>query len=116
MKNWPVAISILVSSLSAITILGIPGEIYTYGNQFSVVIFSYVLVYAAVCTVYIPMFRRIKITSVNEVSCIVLHHPLRFFYMALELHTIRHTNNTATITLITRKRFSVIFQKEKKDR
>ena len=28
MKNWPVAISLLVSYLSAITILGLPGEIY----------------------------------------------------------------------------------------
>ena len=82
MKNWPVAISILVSSLSAITILGIPGEIYTYGTQFSVVIFSYVLVYAAVCTVYIPMFRRIKITSVNEVNCIVLRPHYVFLHGA----------------------------------
>jgi len=66
MKKWPVAISLLVSFLSAITILGLPGEIYTYGTQFYVVILSYVLVCAAVSTVYIPMFRRIKILSVNE--------------------------------------------------
>ena len=88
MKNWPVAISMLVSFLSAITILGIPGEIYTFGTQFSVVIFSYVLVYAAVTTVYIPMFRRIKITSVNEVSCIVVRPPLLGTIMALKQHTI----------------------------
>ena len=67
MKSWPIAISILVSFLSAISLLGLPGEIYTYGTQFYVVIFSYVLVCAATSTVYIPMFRRIKITSVNEV-------------------------------------------------
>ena len=68
MKNWPVAISLLVSYLSALFIMGVPGEIYTYGTQFYVVILSYVLVCAAVSTVYIPMFRRIKITSVNEVG------------------------------------------------
>ena len=68
MKNWPVAISILVSYLAAIFILGISGEIYTYGTQFYVIIFSYILIFTAVSTVYIPMFRRIKITSVNEVS------------------------------------------------
>ena len=67
MKSWPIAISILVSFLSAISLLGLPGEIYTYGTQFYVVILSYVLVCAATSTVYIPMFRRIKITSVNEV-------------------------------------------------
>ena len=67
MKSWPIAISILVSFLSAISLLGLPGEIYTYGTQFYVVILSYVLICAATSTVYIPMFRRIKITSVNEV-------------------------------------------------
>ena len=67
MKSWPIAISILVSFLSAISLLGLPGEIYTYGTQFYVVILSYVLVCAATSTVYIPIFRRIKITSVNEV-------------------------------------------------
>ena len=67
MKSWPIAISILVSFLSAISLLGLPGEIYTYGTQFYVVILSYVLTCAATSTVYIPMFRRIKITSVNEV-------------------------------------------------
>lgn len=67
MKSWPIAISLLVSFLSAISLLGLPGEIYTYGTQFYVVILSYVLVCAATSTVYIPMFRRIRITSVNEV-------------------------------------------------
>jgi len=72
MKSWPIAISILVSFLSAISLLGLPGEIYTYGTQFYVVILSYVLVCAAVSTVYIPMFRRIKIISVNEVSFVAI--------------------------------------------
>jgi len=72
MKSWPIAISILVSFLSAISLLGLPGEIYTYGTQFYVVILSYVLVCIAVSTVYIPMFRRIKITSVNEVSFVAI--------------------------------------------
>ena len=68
MKNWPVAISILVSFLSAITLLGLPAEIYTYGTQFYLIIISYVLICIPVSAVYIPMFRRIKITSVNEVG------------------------------------------------
>ena len=67
MKNWPVAISILVSFLSAITLLGLPAEIYTYGTQFYMVVISYIFICATVATVFIPMFRRIKITSVNEV-------------------------------------------------
>ena len=68
MKKWPVAISLLVSFLSAITLLGLPAEIYTYGTQFYLILISYVLISISVSAVYIPMFRRVKITSVNEVS------------------------------------------------
>ena len=68
MKAWPVAISVLVSFLSALYLLGLPGEIYTYGTQFYVLIFGYVVICATTSTVFIPMFRRIKITSVFEVG------------------------------------------------
>ena len=36
MRIVPVAISLLVSYLSAITLLGVPSEIYTYGAQYYV--------------------------------------------------------------------------------
>ena len=65
---WPVSISILVSFLSAITLLGLPGEIYSYGTQFYLTIIGYVFVCSAVSTVFVPMFRRINITCVNEVT------------------------------------------------
>ena len=112
MKKWPVAISLLVSFLSAITILGLPGEIYTYGTQFYVVILSYVLVCAAVSTVYIPMFRRIKITSVNEVSYISFAPITGDFSWGWDDIPYPITNNMATI-IITKKRFCIIFRKKK---
>ena len=68
MKTLPVAISLLVSFLSAITLLGVPSEIYTYGAQYSVVIFSYFFVCGVAALVYVPMFHRMKIVCVNEVS------------------------------------------------
>lgn len=67
MKTWPVAISVLVSFLSALYLLGLQGEIYTNGTQFYVLIFGYVLICTTTSTVFIPMFRRIKLTSVFEV-------------------------------------------------
>lgn len=67
MNHWPVSISILVSFLSAITLLGLPAEIYTYGTQFYVTIIGYFVICGVVSTVFIPMFRRIHITCVNEV-------------------------------------------------
>lgn len=67
MKSWPVAISVLVSFLSALYLMGLPGEIYTNGTQFYVLIFGYILICTTTSTVFIPMYRRINITSVFEV-------------------------------------------------
>lgn len=67
MKFLPVSISILLSFLSAITLLGIPAEIYVYGAQFFMTTIAYLLICIVVSTVFIPMFRRIKLTSVHEV-------------------------------------------------
>ena len=67
MKIWPVAISLLVSYLSAITLLGVPSEIYTYGAQYYVLILSYFLICGVAGLVFVPMFHRMKLTCVNEV-------------------------------------------------
>ena len=67
MKNWPVAISLLVSYLSAITLLGVPSEIYTYGAQYYVLILSYFIICFSVAVIFVPMFRRVNITCANEV-------------------------------------------------
>ena len=68
MSNWPVAISLLVSYLSAITLLGVPSEIYTYGAQYYVLILSYFIICGTVAIIFVPMFRRLNITCANEVS------------------------------------------------
>ena len=67
MSYFPVSISILVSFLSAITLLGLPAEIYTYGTQFYLSVIAYVILCAIVSTVFIPMYRRMNIICVNEV-------------------------------------------------
>lgn len=64
----PVAISLLVSYLSAITLLGVPSEIYTYGAQYYVLVVSYLIICFVVAVIFVPMFRRIHITCANEVS------------------------------------------------
>ena len=76
MRHFPVAISLLVSYLSAITLLGVPSEIYTYGAQYYVLILSYFIICGTVAIVFVPMFRRVNITCANEVrfcSLRVLH-------------------------------------------
>lgn len=66
MRHFPVAISLLVSYLSAITLLGVPSEIYTYGAQYYVLILSYFIICGTVAIVFVPMFRRVNITCANE--------------------------------------------------
>ena len=72
MRIWPVAISLLVSYLSAITLLGVPSEIYTYGAQYYVLILSYFIICGSVGIIFVPMFRRINLTCANEVCCTLI--------------------------------------------
>lgn len=71
MRHFPVAISLLVSYLSAITLLGVPSEIYTYGAQYYVLILSYFIICGTVAIVFVPMFRRVNLTCANEVRLTV---------------------------------------------
>ena len=81
MRILPVAISLLVSYLSAITLLGVPSEIYTYGAQYYVLILSYFIICGTVGIIFVPMFRRINITCANEVRDVgVLFTNLLLFF------------------------------------
>ena len=64
---FPLTISLIASYLSAIALLGIPSEIYTFGGMYIVVMFSYPLFIAQCIVIYAPIFRRSKVTSANEV-------------------------------------------------
>jgi len=66
MKSWPIAISLLASYLSAITLLGVPSEIYTYGGQYFVLIISYLYLTSMVAIIFVPVFHGLKLTSANE--------------------------------------------------
>lgn len=66
--HWaPVMVSLLVSYLSAITLLGVPSEIYTYGIQYVVLIFSYFILIGVAVVIFLPLFYRLQIVSSNEV-------------------------------------------------
>ena len=67
MKTLPISISLLVTFLSAITLLGVPSEIFTYGAQYMVVLFSYIFVIAIGATIFVPIFHGLRLTSVHEV-------------------------------------------------
>ena len=73
MSVLPVALSLLASFLSAITLLGTPSEIVIYGTQYWMICVSYCLVIPIAAYIFIPVFYRLELTSVFEViRCLTL--------------------------------------------
>lgn len=67
MPIFPVALSLLASFLSAVSVLGIPAEIYYNGTMYWLIIIGFVIAYAMAAHAFIPVFHRLQITSINEV-------------------------------------------------
>ena len=66
--HWlPIAISLLASFVSAIALLGIPSEIYTYGIEYSLIMFAFAITVIISSHIYAPMICKLEVTSVNEV-------------------------------------------------
>ena len=68
MMAIPVALSLLASFMSAITILGVPSEMYSYGTQYWLIVASYIILFPCVALVFVPVFRAVEISSSYEVS------------------------------------------------
>lgn len=75
MNPIPVAMSIAVSFISAVTFLGTTAEAYSNG----VMIWLHTIAVTVACIVagvfYLPVFHRLKLTSVNEVSIDMIKTP-----------------------------------------
>ncbi|ESO83050.1 hypothetical protein LOTGIDRAFT_134119 [Lottia gigantea] len=66
MSFLPVAFSVMASFLSAISVLGAPVEIYTFGASFWVNALSYFISVPITAHVFIPLFFKLKISSAYE--------------------------------------------------
>ncbi|KAJ8317203.1 hypothetical protein KUTeg_005107 [Tegillarca granosa] len=62
----PVAVSLLVTFQSGISLLGLPVEIYYYGTQISMGIIGLVLGYVFVAIFLVPVFHPLQLTSAYE--------------------------------------------------
>ena len=71
MSSIPVAISVLASFVSSIAVLGTPDEIYTFGAQYWLMLFSSFITIPLVAYVYIPVYYNLKLTSAYEVGNII---------------------------------------------
>lgn len=66
MGVFPVALSLLASFMSAITLLGTPAEIATFGTLYWMIWLSYCLVIPVSAYVFVPVFYELELTSVFE--------------------------------------------------
>ncbi|KAK8757657.1 hypothetical protein V5799_004710 [Amblyomma americanum] len=64
----PVSLSMMASLQSATTVLGYPAEMYYRGTQFWVAIFGLAISNVIAAEVFLPVFYRLQLTSVNSVS------------------------------------------------
>ncbi|XP_078416690.1 solute carrier family 5 member 6a [Cetorhinus maximus] len=62
----PVALSLLASFQSAVAILGVPAEIYTFGTEYWFLGCSYFLGLLIPAHIFVPMFYRLGLTSTYE--------------------------------------------------
>uniref|UniRef100_A0A8K9XV41 Solute carrier family 5 member 6a n=1 Tax=Oncorhynchus mykiss TaxID=8022 RepID=A0A8K9XV41_ONCMY len=75
MSCLPVSLSLLATFQSAVAILGVPSEIYTYGTQYWFLGVSYFLGLLVPAHVFIPVFYRLRLTSAYEREQLVLYAP-----------------------------------------
>lgn len=68
LQSWLVAISLVASYFSSLALMGAAAEVFSYGLQYIMLaLLSFWTVAGAVHTLFIPMFHRLKVVSVNEV-------------------------------------------------
>jgi sodium-coupled monocarboxylate transporter 8/12 len=67
MSVIPIGIALMVSFMSAITLLGLSAENYTYGTQFVVINISYLLGTPIICYGFLPIFFNLGAISAYEV-------------------------------------------------
>lgn len=68
MRTAPVAIGLMVSFLSAVSLLGVSSENYVYGTQYAIVNLGYVIATPFAAYLYLPVFFKLQATSAYQVT------------------------------------------------
>lgn len=74
LSMFPVCLSLVASFLSTNTLLGVPAEVYQVGTQFSLQVVSFVIAVVLAAEVFLPIYYRLEMMSVNQVSHIDQDH------------------------------------------
>ncbi|KAJ8021575.1 Sodium-coupled monocarboxylate transporter 1 [Holothuria leucospilota] len=66
MNPMPVAMSLVASFISAITVLGTPAEVYRHGTMYWIICFAFILTGFITSRSFMTIFYEYEITSTNE--------------------------------------------------
>ena len=92
LSAFPVAMSLMASFLSAISLLGVCKEHYVYGTQFVVINFSYGLATPIAAYWFLPVFFKLQATSAyhvcNQFTHCNMQRSLLFFHCHQSLNVI----------------------------
>ncbi|KRG02560.1 sodium-coupled monocarboxylate transporter 2 isoform X1 [Drosophila mojavensis] len=77
LKVFPVAMSLIASYVSGVTILGTTSEIYNYGTQYWFIAIAILLQGIAVAYIYIPVFTVLQVGSSYEYLEMRFHSVIR---------------------------------------
>ena len=98
MSLLPVTISMMVTYISTLTLMGYPTEVFAYGVQYCLGSFSGAIGIVLASYVFLPVFYPLKLTSVNEVrvsrSRIYTHLDLSMCCRPVQHILTRHRVNT----------------------
>ena len=86
MNPIPVALSILASFMSAITLLGTPAEMYNYTTMYWYIGLGYLFVVAGAAHIFIPVFYRLRVTSAYEVCILVIQIEIHIMFWGFRVH------------------------------
>ncbi|XP_033235662.1 sodium-coupled monocarboxylate transporter 2-like isoform X1 [Drosophila pseudoobscura] len=77
LKVLPVAMSLVASYISGVTILGTPSEVYYYGTQYWFITIAILLHGFAVVYIYLPVFCALRVGSSYEYLGMRFHSAIR---------------------------------------
>ncbi|KAJ9575565.1 hypothetical protein L9F63_007573, partial [Diploptera punctata] len=94
MRIVPVSVSLISTSVSGITLLGVPTEIYRFGTLYVLGIFSFLITGIVTYYIYLPVFYDLQLTSSYE------YFELRYNYKIRIVGSILFTFSVIVYTTI----------------
>ncbi|KAJ8300303.1 hypothetical protein KUTeg_021822 [Tegillarca granosa] len=83
MPVFPVAMSLVASYMSAITVLGIPTEMYVFGTEYWLVALSGLMTYPVTCHIFLPFFHNLHLASAYQYLELRFNRATRYLASAM---------------------------------